>query len=514
MGLYRWLRHSLAARVIISTSLLTTVAISIAGSALNTRLSNGIRNVNYSSSVSDARSAFYSLQYEFLLAGDNPKAIRKAINDLSSGGTLFGPAANTLPQFILLPTPGTNISKNNYTTLTSTLTVAAIPKKLRAQVARSSTTQSSYTNITNVFGNITQDLIVGNRIRVPGSGNYEFYQIFSLENLNKTLSLISNSLIGAGIALVLLVALVTSLVARQIVRPVRDAAFTAEALASGKLDMRMKVRGEDELARLAIAFNEMASSLQNQINRLENLSKVEQRFVGDVTHELRTPLTTLHMAASMIESARDSFDPTLQRSVELMMIQLDRFEELLEDLLEISRFDAEVAEVEAVEFDICQKVAKVIDDLRLVAQDVGVHIEFDRPADSVYLNADIRRIERALRNLITNAIDHAEGKPVSVSLRANEKAVSIGVRDFGVGLDSQNIQRVFDRFWRADPSRSRVRGGTGLGLSLALEDVHLHHGEIEVFGKLGFGANFVITLPRDAGDFGGEIPQSLIPVKF
>ena len=197
-----------------------------------------------------------------------------------------------------------------------------------------------------------------------------------------------------------------------------------------------------------------------------------------------------------------------------MMIQLDRFEELLEDLLEISRFDAEVAEVEAVEFDICQKVAKVIDDLRLVAQDVGVHIEFDRPADSVYLNADIRRIERALRNLITNAIDHAEGKPVSVSLRANEKAVSIGVRDYGVGLDSQNIQRVFDRFWRADPSRSRVRGGTGLGLSLALEDVHLHHGEIEVFGKLGFGANFVMTLPRDAKDFGGEIPQSLIPVKF
>ena len=273
----------------------------------------------------------------------------------------------------------------------------------------------------------------------------------------------------------------------------------------------MTVRGEDELARLAIAFNEMANSLQQQINRLENLSSVQQRFVGDVTHELRTPLTTLRMAASMIDSARESFDPTLQRSVELMMIQLDRFERLLEDLLEISRFDAEVAVLETVEFDICNLVAKAIDDLRLVAQEVGVHIEFDRPADSVYLNADIRRIERALRNLITNAIDHAEGKPIRVSLRANENVVSIGVRDFGVGLDQESVRRVFDRFWRADPSRSRIRGGTGLGLSMALEDVHLHHGEIEVFGQLGAGANFVITLPRHSS---GEIPQSLISAKF
>ena len=501
----------MAARVIISTSLLTTVAISIAGSALDSRLSSGIRNVKYSSSVSDARSAFYSLQYEFLVAGDSTKAIRKAINDLASNGTLVGAGTNNLPNLVFMPSPGTNISKIDYTTFSTFLNGSAIPKELRTRVANSSSTETSYVSVTNVFGTITPSLIVGNRIKVPGAGNYEFYQIFSLDNLNKTLSLISNSLIGAGIALVLLVALVTSLVVRQVVRPVRDAANTAESLAAGQLDVRMTVRGEDELARLAMAFNEMANSLQQQITRLENLSKVEQRFVGDVTHELRTPLTTLRMAASMIDSARDSFDPTLQRSVELMMIQLDRFEQLLEDLLEISRFDAEVAAIEAVEFDICEKVAKVIDDLRLVAQDVGVHIEFDRPADSVYIHADIRRIERALRNLITNAIDHAERKPIRVSLRANESAVSIGVRDFGVGLDQESTGRVFDRFWRADPSRSRLRGGTGLGLSIALEDAHLHHGNIEVFGKLGAGANFVLTIPRKVS---GDIPQSLIPVNF
>jgi two-component system sensor histidine kinase MtrB len=304
---------------------------------------------------------------------------------------------------------------------------------------------------------------------------------------------------------------VTLLVVRQVVRPVREAAKTAEALASGDLGKRMDVQGDDEIARLGSAFNEMANSLQLQINRLENLSNVQQRFVGDVTHELRTPLTTLRMAAGMIHSARSEFDPALQRSVELMMIQLDRFERLLEDLLEISRFDAEVAVIDPVEFDICLLTANAIDNLRLVATEVGVHIELERPADSVYIKGDIRRVERILRNLLANAIDHAEAKPINVTIKHDESAVAIAVRDHGIGLDRESATRVFDRFWRADPSRSRIRGGTGLGLSLALEDARLHNGELEVYGEPGRGANFVLTLPKQAG---GEIPQRIIPLKF
>ena len=291
----------------------------------------------------------------------------------------------------------------------------------------------------------------------------------------------------------------------------REAAKTAEALASGDLGKRMDVHGDDEIARLGSAFNEMANSLQLQINRLENLSSVQQRFVGDVTHELRTPLTTLRMAAGVIHSSKKTFEPALQRSVELMMVQLDRFERLLEDLLEISRFDSQVAVVEPVEFDICLLTTNAIDDLRLVASEVGVHIELDRPADSVYVKGDIRRVERILRNLLTNAIDHAEQKPIKVTIKHDEHAVAISVRDFGVGLDKESSLRVFDRFWRADPSRSRIRGGTGLGLSMALEDARLHNGELEVYGEPGNGANFVLTLPKHAG---GEIPQRIIPLKF
>ena len=511
MNLTRWLRHSLAARVVISTSLLSLAAIWIAGSALFTQLSNGIKGVKYDSSISDTKATVYALQYQFLLAGTEPKAIQKAIDDLSTNGNVFGTTTNTAPYLVFIPAPGTSVLKNNYTTVSAFLTGSMVPQELRHKVQTTSTTQSTYKKITNTFGLSSEVLIAGNRLQVPGVGYYEIYLLFNLENQQKTLQIVANSLLGTGIALVLLVALVTTLVVRQVVKPVRDAAKIAEALASGDLGKRMDVHGDDEIARLGNAFNEMANSLQMQINRLENLSHVQQRFVGDVTHELRTPLTTLRMAAGMLHASKSNFEPSIQRSVELMMVQLDRFERLLEDLLEISRFDAEVAAIEPVEFDLCNLVNKSIDDLRLVASEAGTHMELDRPADSIYIKGDIRRVERIMRNLLTNAIDHAESKPINVTIRQDESAVAVAVRDYGIGLDKESSMRVFDRFWRADPSRSRVRGGTGLGLSMALEDARLHNGELEVYGEPGRGANFVLTLPKQAG---AEIPQRIIPLKF
>ena len=511
MKLSKWLRHSLAARVVISTSLLSLSAIWIAGSALYTNLSSGIKGVKYESSISDTKATVYALQYQFLLAGKSPQAIRKAISDLSTNGTVFGTATNTAPYLIFIPAPGTSVIKQNYTTVSAFLTGQMVPNNLRKATRSDSNIHSAYKKITNTFGLTSEVLIAGSQIQIPEVGNYELYLLFNLDNQNKTIQIVANSLIATGSALVFLVALVTLLVVRQVVRPVRDAVKTAEALASGDLGKRMDVHGDDEIARLGIAFNEMANSLQLQINRLENLSSVQQRFVGDVTHELRTPLTTLRMAAGLIHSSRKEFDSTLQRSIELMMLQLDRFERLLEDLLEISRFDAEVAVIEPVEFDICLLTANSIENLRMVANEAGAHIELDRPADSIYIKGDIRRVERILRNLLKNAIDHAEAKPINVIIRQDEHAVAVSVRDHGIGLEKESAVRVFDRFWRADPSRSRVHGGTGLGLSIALEDARLHNGELEVYGEPGRGANFVLTLPKHAG---GDIPQRIIPLKF
>jgi two-component system sensor histidine kinase MtrB len=204
------------------------------------------------------------------------------------------------------------------------------------------------------------------------------------------------------------------------------------------------------------------------------------------------------MASEVIFASRENFDPVVARSTELLVAQLDRFERLLEDLLEVSRFDAEVAVIEAVDFDIVALANQCIQDLTLVATERSTELRIYSIAEKIHIKADIRRVERILRNLFSNAIDHAEEKPITVTLIASESDVAVGVRDYGVGLDENSLHRVFDRFWRADPSRARIRGGTGLGLSIALEDARLHNGELEAWGRPGKGAHFVLTIPRNA----------------
>jgi two-component system sensor histidine kinase MtrB len=205
------------------------------------------------------------------------------------------------------------------------------------------------------------------------------------------------------------------------------------------------------------------------------------------------------MASDVIHAARSNFDPTVARSAELLLSQIDKFELLLQDLLEVSRFDAEAAVLSLDRIDIANLVQRSAEDLSILAEEKGTTLRLNGFQAPVFVEADPRRIERVIRNLITNAIDHSESRPVDVTIAENEGAISVGVRDYGVGLSSQYWSRVFDRFWRADPSRSRIRGGTGLGLSIAKEDANLHGGEIRVWGELGKGAHFVLTLPKKSG---------------
>jgi two-component system sensor histidine kinase MtrB len=306
--------------------------------------------------------------------------------------------------------------------------------------------------------------------------------------------------------------LVASVVLRQVINPVKSAAEVAEQLTSGDLLKRMEVKGEDEIARLGQAFNEMADTLEQQISRLENLSRLQQRFVSDVSHELRTPLTTIRMASDVIYSARNSFDPIISRSAELLVSQIERFEHLLADLLEVSRFDAQVAALSLDKVDVNSLVRRCADDLLLSSNDKETQLMISAPDEPVVIDGDPRRLERIMRNLLANAIDHAEGKPIHVTVAENPTEVAVGVRDYGVGLTEQQIERVFDRFWRADPSRSRERGGTGLGLAIAKEDAQLHGGEIRVWGKLGEGSNFVLTLPKVNGQRIAEFPIEAAPI--
>ncbi|SBT54773.1 two-component system, OmpR family, sensor histidine kinase MtrB [Micromonospora narathiwatensis] len=383
-----------------------------------------------------------------------------------------------------------------------------IGSELRASVAAGNVAHQIRTGV--LGDQRTKYLVYGSPVPTQ-FGQLELYYLVPLARQDATAADARATVVATGTALVILLGLLAALVTRLVVTPVRVAARTAQRLSAGLLDQRMAVNGEDDLALLAASFNQMATNLQRQILRLEEMSRLQRRFTSDVSHELRTPLTTVRMAADLIFAERDGFDPAVARSAELLQAELDRFEELLTDLLEISRFDAGFAMLDAEPTDLVPVVHRVTERLAGLAERVGVTIELDVPDPPVIAEVDPRRVERVLRNLVGNAVEHGEGRPVRITLGMDESAVAVTVRDHGVGLKPGEEKLVFNRFWRADPSRARQTGGTGLGLSISLEDARLHGGWLEAWGAPGQGAQFRLTLPARAGDRLTTSPLRLVP---
>ncbi|WP_228991688.1 MtrAB system histidine kinase MtrB [Streptomyces sp. DH8] len=378
---------------------------------------------------------------------------------------------------------------------------SSVPDRLRRNVGEGQGAFQTYSLIRYSYGKESQPgLVVGKRLYDIDQQPYELYYLFPLTQEEKSLTLVRTTLATAGLFVVVLLGAIAWFVVRQVVTPVRMAAGIAERLSAGKLQERMKVTGEDDIARLGEAFNKMAQNLQLKIQQLEELSRMQRRFVSDVSHELRTPLTTVRMAADVIHEARADFDPVTARSAELLGDQLDRFESLLSDLLEISRFDAGAAALEAEPIDLRTVVHRVIGGAEPLAERKGTRIRVVGDDQPVIAEADARRVERVLRNLVVNAVEHGEGRDVVVRMGVAQGAVAVAVRDYGVGLKPGEATRVFNRFWRADPARARTTGGTGLGLSIAVEDARLHGGWLQAWGEPGGGSQFRLTLPRTADE--------------
>ena len=354
-------------------------------------------------------------------------------------------------------------------------------------------------------------IAVGSLLDVPSAGNYELYLVFDLSDAQETLGFVQRTLIVGGLALVLLISAVTYIVVRLVVGPIRLAAETSEKLAAGQLEQRIPVHGEDVIATLGRSFNRMADGLQQQITKLAELSRVQQRFVADVSHELRTPLTTIRLAGDVLYDQREDFAPATKRTAELLHTQVQRFEALLADLLEISRYDAGAVELELEPTNLVRLVEESVESVRPLADKRGSDIRVVAPGGYFEADVDARRIARILRNLLGNAIEHGDGKPIVVTVDSNPSAVAIAVRDHGSGMKNADVAQVFDRFWRADPSRQRTLGGTGLGLSIAMEDAALHEGFLEVWSDEGAGTCFRLTLPRELGGEIDEYPVSLPP---
>ena len=387
-----------------------------------------------------------------------------------------------------------------------------IPDELRRQVATQTDRQHLQVATIDEGTDSISAVIVGQTVVLPVAGNYGLYFIYPMDREREIIRSIGNTFLVGGFALIVLIGAIAFVVTRLVADPVRRAAAVAERFAEGNLNERMRAKGEDDLARLGNSFNGMAASIQQQIAQLENLSRVQQRFVSDVSHELRTPLTTIRMAGDLIHDSRGDFEPTVARSAELLRGELDRFESLLSDLLEISRFDAGAAVLEVEAGDLRACVERAVDAHRTLAARKGTRLVVNTPAAPVVADMDSRRIERILRNLVSNAIEHGEGKPVEVTIGYNDSAVAVTVRDHGVGLRPGEAALVFTRFWRADPARARTTGGTGLGLAIALEDARLHAGRLEAWGARGEGSCFRLTLPRKAEATITSSPLPLSPL--
>ena len=490
----KW-RSSILFRVIITTFLLSVILISLVGSILSIQISNGIFREKTNESVSEAQSLYDYSQGQldatlYLTSLKLPAVVSKILqsSDLA--------VATTPREVVLLGSPMLKNPNDQFNGASGGLDVSSIPASLRQKVRRTGLAEWLRAKVHFRDGSIKSAIIVGHAIEVPPASPYELYYVFLLTEQQTIVNLINELLIFAGFLLVFMIGGISWYVLRQAINPVRDAAEIAEQLTAGDLNRRMQVVGEDEMARLAISFNEMAVSMQQQISRLENLSRLQQRFVSDVSHELRTPLTTIRMASEVIADGKDRMDPASARSAELLQSQIARFESLLTDLLEVSRFDASASILELRDVEIKDLVIQTMDQLQLTdLEKVQIHL----PEGPVIASVDPRRIERVLRNLISNAIDHSEGKGIEITVKQTNREVAVGVRDYGIGFTERESERLFDRFWRADPSRSRLRGGTGLGLSIAMDDAKLHQGSLKAWGAPGKGANFVLTVPKAPG---------------
>jgi len=495
---------SLQVRVIATTLAIGLVALATLGAYLSERIRDGLFSERVDQVLAESARSTRQTQDAFSASTAKTGGVVQAqINDIVHA---LRSGASGDRQVFMLRAPGqTQVVSVNPVASDPSL-VPLVSKELRAATAAG--TGQRWQSVgwpvaddgaSGGSARIEPAIMVGQTVSVPVAGTFELYYLYSLQAERERMAFLQRILAIAGAALVVLLVSMTWLVTRQVVRPVRAAARVAARLADGRLDERMEVRGRDELATLARSFNEMAQSLQVQIIRMEQLSALQRRFVSDVSHELRTPLTTIRMAGEVLHGARESFDQPVRRSAELLQTQLDRFEDLLVDLLEISRFDAGAAVLDAERYDLRDVVNACVDQVVPLAERRDTWLSVDLPDVRCAADVDPRRVERILRNLLVNAIEHAEGSTIEVRMAADPQAVAVTVRDHGVGMTVDESEHVFDRFWRADPARARTTGGTGLGLAISLEDARLHGGWLEAWGRPSRGACFRLTLPRRAG---------------
>lgn len=489
-------RESLTVRIMAITGLITALIIGTSWLAVSLAVGNDLFENRRDEVLADAARATQAAQ-RLLDASD--AADRAALTSLmvSTRATIRDTASSG--QVLVRRTPGQPAAAEAPLDFTTDAGLASVisPELAEAVASGSDPQYWQSVQITDANGTAQPGIVVGSTLVFPGGiGTYSLFIGYTLSEAEQTLAFVQRILLFTSVLLLLLIGVLVFTVVRFVFRPIQVAADTSHRLAEGESDVRMPALGDRRFDVLARSFNEMADALQRRIAELDALSTMQQRFVSDVSHELRTPLTTIRLAGEVLYTQRGDFSPAASRSAELLHAQVLRFESLLEDLLEISRYDAGSVAAVLEATNLTDLVRDAVDALAPLSPSP---IEVRALGDDSTLEVDARRIRRIVTNLLGNAIAYAEKKPVVVTVASNETAIAIGIRDYGVGMTKEQTEHVFERFWRADASRTRSIGGTGLGLAIALEDAQLHNGALEVWSRSGQGAHFVLTLPRAAG---------------
>ncbi|WP_346074997.1 MtrAB system histidine kinase MtrB [Gordonia cholesterolivorans] len=499
-------RRSVQTRVIVSTLVLSFVVLLILGFVLISQITGRLLDAK-EEVATDEIARMRAVVERVLSSGESNTAVqnrlaraRSLLTDQDTESPQTSSVAGSFDSVLVVP------GEPNEQEI-AVGPVRDVPTALRKMVAGGQVA-FQYTSIDQAGGTVPA-LVIGSPVESPIQG-LEIYLVFPLGTEENTVSLVRGTLLTGAVVLLGLLAAIAWLVTRQVIAPLRSATRIAVRFADGRLSERMPVHGEDEFARLAVSFNDMAESLSRQINHLEEFGGLQRQFTSDVSHELRTPLTTVRMAADLLYDNREGLDPVQRRSVELLDKELNRFETLLTELLEISRHDAGMAELAAQKLDIAVPIDAAVSTVAPLAAETGSDLIIDMPTEPVMAEIDPRRVERILRNLLANAIDHGEHKPVTLTMRSDGDAVAITVRDHGIGLRPGEEKLVFNRFWRSDPSRVRRSGGTGLGLAISIEDARLHQGRLEAWGAPGEGSCFRLTLPLVRGH---KLLGSPLPLK-
>ena len=355
------------------------------------------------------------------------------------------------------------------------LTQSALPQPLRNIVNRGQPAIMRYHAVK------TTNLVVG--VPIPAVGA-TYFEVSGLSEIGDTLTSLAYSLAIASLCITLAGAALGRWASRLVLRPLTEAASAAESIAGGDMTARLRPEGDNDLDRLVLSFNHMVDALKARIER-------DARFASDVSHELRSPLMTLASGASVMQSRRHELPPRSQTALDLLTDEVNRFQRMVQDLLEISRTDAGHVDIFFEEVLAGEFVMRVTDNYER-----DIPVEPEGGADEAILAVDKRRMERVIGNLIENA-DRYAGGAIGIGIERHDGKIRIAVDDAGPGVPAGERDRIFERFARGETARARASGeGTGLGLSLVYEHVHLHKGKVWVEDRPGGGARFIVELPE------------------